>query len=193
MLAYVLTLGRLLLAAGFAAGVACWKGPAALGTVGVTALLALAVAEELTDIFDGVTARRAGTASPLGGILDPLADSLARLTIYFAMALAGWVTLAVPLTMTARDILVAYARIANAAAGLSTSARLSGKVKAIFQGAGILAILLLAAAATKEAIGADLAKRLRVAVAAVLIAVTAWSMVDYVRSASPAIRRMRNP
>ena len=156
MLAYVLTFGRIVLAGAFAACLAWLGAPGELTAAGASALLAIAIAEELSDVFDGIAARRAGSVTALGAILDPLADSLARLTIYFAMALAGWVALAVPFVMAARDIVVAYTRIACAATGLATSARLSGKIKAL-----------------------------------VLIAVTAWSLADYLRAAWPAIKKMR--
>jgi CDP-diacylglycerol--glycerol-3-phosphate 3-phosphatidyltransferase len=180
MLAYALTLGRLLLAAGFAACVAALGGAA--GGAGATALLlVLALGVEASDLLDGPVARRAGTASRLGGLLDPLCDSISRLTMYFAAALAGWVTLAVPLAMTGRDLVVAYVRTVRAHVGGSTSARSSGKLKAIIQGAGIMAIVLLAPAAGRWAGPA------RLAVAAAVLAATGWSLIDYLRDGWPAV------
>ena len=188
MLAYVLTFGRIVLAGAFAACLGCLVGPGELTSAAAMGLAALALVEELTDVFDGMAARHAGTTSALGGILDPLADSLARLTMYFAMALVGWVSLAVPFVMAGRDIVVAYTRIACAATGVSTSARLSGKIKAIVQGAGIVAFILLAACPKRWS-------GVRTGLEAVLILVTVWSLADYVQAAWPAIRKMsgRNP
>lgn len=193
MLAYVLTLGRIVLAGVFAAGLAAMGAPRELSGAAMAALAGLALAEELSDIFDGMAARRAGTVSALGGILDPLADSLARLTIYFTMALAGWVSLAVPFVMAGRDIVVAYGRIACAAAGVSTSARISGKVKAIVQGAGMIALILLAGAPLREAAsggGMGGTGGMRMGIEVAVVGVTAWSLVDYVRAAWPAVRAM---
>ncbi|MCY2930900.1 MAG: CDP-alcohol phosphatidyltransferase family protein [Planctomycetota bacterium] len=192
MLAYVLTFGRIVLAGAFATCLAGFAGAGPLTGAAAGVLLALAAAEELTDIFDGMAARHAGTVTPLGGILDPLVDSLARLTIYFSLALAGWVSLAVPFVMAGRDIVVAYARIACAAAGVSTSARTSGKIKAVVQGAGILALILLASGAPREAASGPGGGG-RTGVEVVLIAVTVWSLVDYVRAAWPAVRTMGRP
>jgi len=143
MLANVLTTSRVVLAAGVAAWV-CAIGPT--GTVSLAACIALcllAVVEELTDVFDGMAARAAGTACEFGGILDPLVDSLARLAMYFALAHAGWVPWVVPLVMTGRDIIVAYTRVVNAMTGSKTSARLSGKIKAIVQGGGVPVLVCL--------------------------------------------------
>ncbi len=192
MLAYVLTIGRVVLAAIFAVLVAMLAPDGQISTLAAAGLIALAIVTELTDIFDGWAARRFGTVSRLGGILDPLVDSLSRSAIYFAMALVGWITLAVPFVMIARDIVVAYTRIANASQGAATSARFSGKFKAIIQGGGIPVIIALAAPAATDVLGRELTGTLPMIAAAVLIVVTLWSMIDYIVGAWPAIKEMKN-
>jgi phosphatidylglycerophosphate synthase len=185
MWAHAITTGRLVLAAAFAAVTGFCAGNDRLSWPAAVVLIALAGLEELTDLLDGWVARRMGTASTLGGIFDPLSDSLSRLTIYFSMALAGWVPLAVPLVMTGRDIIVAYTRIANALTGGKTSARLSGKCKAVIQGGGIWVILALAIHGQASWIGGA-----RWGAGGLIIAVTAWSLVDYLRGSLPAIRAL---
>jgi CDP-diacylglycerol--glycerol-3-phosphate 3-phosphatidyltransferase len=192
MLAYVLTLGRLPIAAAFVVAAAVFVNDGRISTNHAIVLLALAIAEELTDIFDGWAARRFGTVSKLGGILDPLVDSLSRAAIYFALAHAGWITPIVPLVMVARDIVVAYTRIANASVGAATSARLSGKLKAIIQGGGIPLLIVLAMPATSDALAGGNIELLRVVSACIIITATVWSLVDYVVGAWPAIRQMKN-
>ena len=185
-MAYVLTFSRLVLAGVFAAWV-CAVGPT--GELALTTgigLCLLAIAAELTDIFDGVAARASGTASELGGILDPLVDSLGRLAMYFALACAGWVTWAVPLVMTARDIIVAYTRVVNAMTGNKTSARLSGKIKAVIQGAG--APVLVALAWMRVAGEALWSTRVLAFCTALLVAVTLWSLCDYAAAAAPGVK-----
>ncbi|MDP6545071.1 MAG: CDP-alcohol phosphatidyltransferase family protein [Phycisphaerae bacterium] len=192
MLAYVLTLGRLPLAACFAALIAMLTDGGHVSNGVAIGLIVVAIVEELTDIFDGWAARRFGTVTRLGGILDPLVDSLSRGAIYFAMAFAGWITLAVPLVMVARDIIVAYTRIANASIGAATSARFSGKFKAIIQGGAIPVVVVLAAPAALDSLGSGAVDALRLVVAGILIVVTVWSMIDYIIGAWPAVRRMKN-
>jgi len=187
MLAYVLTLGRLVLAAGFAACVVAARravGGEMLPPVWTAVVLVVAGAAELTDLLDGIAARRGRTVSRLGGLLDPLCDSLSRLTMYFAAALAGWVSLAVPLVMVGRDLVVAYLRTVLALAGQSVSARTSGKLKAVVQGAGLIAIVLLAGGSPAWA---GMGKAI---VATCVIAVTLWSLIDYLRSGWPAVARL---
>ena len=184
MLAYVLTVGRVVLAAAFAACAAAahWQsGGQALSAGYMAALLVLAAAAEATDLLDGPAARRGNTVSRLGGLLDPLCDSLGRLTMYFAAALAGWVWLAVPLAMVGRDLIVAYVRIIRAHADQPTSARGSGKVKAIIQGGAILVVVALAGWSGPRI------ETARAAVAVVVILVTVWSLIDYLRGGWPAV------
>ena len=185
MIAYILTFGRLVLAAAVAAMVAAVAGEP-LSVWSALGLLVLVGAEEATDLLDGYFARRQGTVSMLGGLLDPFVDSLARLAIYFAMALAGWIHLVVPLAMTLRDLTVAYTRVANSAVGAATSARRSGKIKAIVQGGAMAAVIVLAWARASLSQGALAAGRWIIASA--VLAVTLWSLVDYLVGAWPAIR-----
>jgi len=192
MFAYVLTLGRLVLAGCFALCVAMLADYGLISNGAAIVLIALALIEEMTDIFDGWAARRFGTVSRLGGILDPLVDSLSRATIYFAMAMVGWIMWAVPLVMVGRDIIVAYTRIANATIGAETSARFSGKFKAIVQGGGIVVVIVLAMPATFDTLSRGTIGLLRITAAGIIVVVTLWSLIDYVIGAWPAIRQMKN-
>jgi CDP-diacylglycerol--glycerol-3-phosphate 3-phosphatidyltransferase len=189
MLAILITFARLPLAGAFAVIVAVLADGPSVPPAWAIVLFGIASCEELTDFLDGLVARKTGTASRLGGLLDPLADSLARLTMYFALALGGWITIAVPLAMTARDIVVAYARIVQALTGGKTSARTSGKLKAFVQGAGIFAIVGLAAGQAR--LDGGLVQVLRAVVASLIIAATSWSLLDYVHAAAPGIRLLR--
>ena len=188
MLAYVLTLSRLVLAAAVAWWV-CAIGPTGEVSLAVgIGLCLIAISAELTDMFDGVAARAAGTASEFGGILDPLVDSLGRLAMYFALAYAGWVTWVVPLVMTARDIIVAYTRVVNAMTGNKTSARLSGKIKAVIQGGAVPVLVALAWMRTGPS--PLWSGRLLAFGTALLVGVTLWSLVDYVVGVRQGVRAL---
>ncbi|MBN1572773.1 MAG: CDP-alcohol phosphatidyltransferase family protein [Deltaproteobacteria bacterium] len=103
------------------------------------ALLGIA---ELSDIFDGMFARKLEVVSEWGSMFDPFADSISRLIIYWTFAVIGFVLPFVPLSMAIRDIIVAYSRIILAQRGKSVSAKLSGKIKAIVQGTGTIIIII---------------------------------------------------
>lgn len=188
MIPNTLTFSRIVLAAAFAVGVWAFSSDGTLSLPGLVVLGVLGLAAELTDILDGYVARTTGSATMLGGLLDPLSDSLSRLAVYFAMALVGWITIAVPLVMTGRDVIVAYTRTINAFTGGKTSARISGKFKAIVQGGGVVVAVVLAflVGSTDEGLIATL----RGILAGAIIVVTVWSLLDYVRGSLPGIRKM---
>lgn len=104
--------------------------------------LILLIIIEFTDAFDGKIARRYGLTSEYGATLDPFADSLSRLIIYWALAVTANVIFLVPLVMAVRDVTVAYARIVLAQNNQTVSAKLSGKVKASVQAIGSFLALL---------------------------------------------------
>lgn len=104
--------------------------------------LLLLVIIEFTDAFDGKIARRFGLASEYGATLDPFADSISRLIIYWALAMTNNVIFLVPLVMAVRDVTVAYSRIVLAQNSQTVSAKLSGKVKASVQATGSFLALL---------------------------------------------------
>lgn len=134
-----ITLLRIPLAAAFAVVLLLfdWSNP---GRAIVAALFAAAV--EGTDLLDGFLARRLRSTSDWGAMIDPYADSISRLTVYWALACAGLVLPLVPLVMALRDVSVSYARCNLVRHGLSVGARLTGKVKAMFQGTGGILLAL---------------------------------------------------
>jgi CDP-diacylglycerol--glycerol-3-phosphate 3-phosphatidyltransferase len=97
---------------------------------------------ELTDLYDGIIARRYGLVSESGATLDPFADSVSRLIVYFSMATKELVIFLVPLIMALRDITVAYSRIVLAQNKQTVSAKKSGKLKATVQAVGAYLALL---------------------------------------------------
>jgi len=175
-----LTLARLPLAAAFAA-VLLAAGPD-LGVVWACA--AILAVSELSDLFDGVAARRLGVSSELGAALDPYVDSVSRLTVFWAESCAGLVSGAVPFAMALRDVTAAYARLAMNRKGRSVSARWSGKAKAVVQGTGVIAACL------GPAYWARTGTWTVSAISWAVISVTALSAVDYALAAARPAERV---
>jgi CDP-diacylglycerol--glycerol-3-phosphate 3-phosphatidyltransferase len=97
---------------------------------------------ELTDLLDGFSARRLNLVSEQGAMLDPYADSVSRLIVFWSMASVNYIIFLVPLVMAVRDVTVAYSRIILTRNNRSVAAKRSGKIKAIVQGVGAFFILL---------------------------------------------------
>ena len=130
---------------------------------------------ELTDFLDGQLARRLGVVSETGAMLDPYSDSVSRLIVYWSLANVGLALSFVPLVMAVRDVTVAYCRITWVRQGKSVSAKWSGKIKAAVQ--GLCAFALLWTPALGESIRAWAAP----ALSWLVVAVTVYSAIDYLR------------
>jgi CDP-diacylglycerol--glycerol-3-phosphate 3-phosphatidyltransferase len=108
-------------------------------------LLFLAGISELSDMFDGVLARRHNKVTELGKLLDPMADSIFRLSVLLAFT-QGVIQL--PLLLVCvffyRDTIISTLRTLCALRGIALGARMSGKIKAIIQAAvGFFIMILL--------------------------------------------------
>ncbi len=131
----ILTMSRLLLAPAFLAAFLSDT------PTGYWWSLALALFFEATDLADGFLARRMKQTSQVGKILDPLADSISRFTIFLGFLVQGYASVWAIACIFWRDSIVSTVRILAASQGVIVSARLSGKVKAIVQGVAINVIL----------------------------------------------------
>lgn len=91
-----------------------------------TALFAVAMS---TDWFDGRIARSRGRVSPLGSLLDPVADKILVLSVLIVLIdqgiFAGWMVAAI----MAREFLVSGLRLAAIERGVVLHARDLGKLK----------------------------------------------------------------
>lgn len=131
----IITIVRILLAPVFVLCFtvdAAWGKPAALG---------IAIAFEVTDLADGIIARRFGQVSDLGKFLDPAADSISRFTIFLCFVWGGYASVWTVAIIFWRDSLVAMLRIMGATRDVIISARMSGKIKAWVQGTAAISIL----------------------------------------------------
>ncbi len=107
-------------------------------------LLFLLVLCELSDILDGVFARRSNQVTELGKILDPMADSVVRLSMLLCLT-HGIVQLPLLLVFVfvVRDAIISTLRILCALRGKALAARFSGKMKAVLQAISLFFIVIL--------------------------------------------------
>lgn len=133
----VLTLTRVALLPGVIVAIRLNSG------LGYFIAFVLASLGEITDFTDGHVARVRGETSALGKLLDPMADTLTRFSIFLTLHSVGLVPLWMILVLFARDMSIAYLRAFAASSGVIIGARTSGKVKAVFQGLFTLLILAM--------------------------------------------------
>jgi CDP-diacylglycerol--glycerol-3-phosphate 3-phosphatidyltransferase len=138
-----------------------------------------------TDWFDGRIARRSGRTSPLGSLLDPIADKLLVMATLIVLldqhVFPAWMVAAI----VARELLISGLRQAAVERGIVIAARDLGKLKTWAQ--AIAAAVGGFAAAGAWGHGAAWWTLL------VALALTWISGLDYARSAPSVLRRSSAP
>ncbi len=167
----ILTASRVFIAAILAAvfvsyGVSAWT---------ILAAAVLGGMAELTDLFDGMMARKYDLTSDFGKFFDPYTDSIARLIMFFALAQVGLVPLWLPAFMALRDVSVSYIRLFAMKSNVVMSSRMSGKVKAWAQAVGFFLLLFIGLLGRFELDVAFLVPY----VALIILLITLWSLIDY--------------
>ncbi|NGX37025.1 MAG: CDP-diacylglycerol--glycerol-3-phosphate 3-phosphatidyltransferase [Chlamydiae bacterium] len=141
-LALALTIGRILLAPVFLV-IYLYYVPLGISLLALPfVLIGLVALAELSDLFDGMAARHANQVTELGKILDPMADSIFRLSVFLTLT-QGFVNLPLWLVLLFfyRDSVISMLRTICALRGYALAARFSGKVKAVVQGVAAFTIL----------------------------------------------------
>ena len=119
-------------------------------TLGITAktlpyvLFCLLAVSELSDALDGYLARKYNQVTDLGKILDPMADSIARISVFLTFTQPPVnVPLLCVFIFLYRDSVISTLRTICALRGVALAARTTGKMKAIIQAMSCFAITLL--------------------------------------------------
>lgn len=107
-------------------------------------LLLLLSVSEFSDAIDGYVARKYNQVTDLGKILDPMADSIYRISVFLTFTLEP---IKVPMILIFvflyRDSVISALRTICALRGYALAARTSGKIKAVIQASCAFIILIL--------------------------------------------------
>lgn len=108
-------------------------------------LLSLLFVSELSDAFDGFLARKFHQVTDFGKLLDPMADSIYRISVFLTFTQPPVnLPLLVVFIFLYRDSVISTLRTICALRGFALAARSTGKIKAIIQaGSAFLVTLLL--------------------------------------------------
>ncbi len=134
------------------------------------------LAASLTDLLDGALARRRGLETPLGALLDPIADKaligVALIGLSWMGDLWWWVTIVI----LARELIITGMRL-NIARDVVISASRGGKVKTLLQTVAITMYL-----AFVPIPGWELASQVMMAAALIVTVVTGLDYFRQIRS-----------
>lgn len=148
---------------------------------------------EISDFLDGFIARRRRKVSDLGRVLDPMADSIFRLTVFFSFT-QGVIQLPLLLVLVFffRDAIVNALRTLCGLSGIVLSARVSGKIKAVVQASAAFFILILMVPYSYGCLDLESLQKMSLAVASVAAAYTVLSGIEYFNANWSVIKKYLN-
>ena len=108
----------------------------------VPVLWVLFVVSEITDMLDGMIARKRGEVSEFGKFFDPFADTLTQVTYFFCFVIDGILPPLLFLAVLYREFSILFIRNLMLKRGITMGARMGGKIKTVtYILAGALALL----------------------------------------------------
>lgn len=144
-------------------------------------LLFLLGVSELSDAFDGYIARKYNQVTDLGKILDPMADSIARISVFLTFTQDPVkLPMALVFVFLYRDSVVSTLRTICALKGLALAARMSGKIKAVIQGFAAFLILILMIPHSLGTISTATLQNVSFWIVSVAALYTVFSGIDYI-------------
>jgi CDP-diacylglycerol---glycerol-3-phosphate 3-phosphatidyltransferase len=154
-------------------------------------LLFLLGVSELSDAFDGYVARKYNQVTDLGKILDPMADSISRISVFLTFT-QDPVRLPMLLIFVFlyRDSVISTLRTICALKGLALAARPSGKIKACIQAIAAFIVLALMIPHSMGQLSAESLSLISTAVVALAAAYTLYSGVDYLLANRLYVKRL---
>lgn len=189
-IALYLTLGRLLLGPLFLLVYLYYSYLGISLTFLPYVLLLLLSISEVSDMLDGFFARKWNQVTELGKVLDPMADSIARISVFLTFT-QGIIQLPLILVFIFfyRDSIVSTLRTICALKGIALAARMTGKIKAIVQATASFMIVLLILLYSQERISLQILQFNSLCIASLAACYTVFSGIEYIYSNREYIKR----
>lgn len=144
-------------------------------------LIVLLGLSELSDVLDGILARKKNQVTDLGKLLDPMADSIFRLSVFLTFT-QGIIRLPLLLVLFFfyRDTIIGTLRALCALRGVALAARKSGKIKAVLQAMAAFFILILMIPYSMDCLSLSSLRQMSLYVTSVVLAYTLYSGIEYI-------------
>jgi CDP-diacylglycerol--glycerol-3-phosphate 3-phosphatidyltransferase len=108
-----------------------WFSLPSLSWLPVLVLWVIFIIAELTDMFDGMAARKRGEVSDFGKLFDPFADTLVQLTFFLCFVMDGILPLFLFILILYREFAILFLRNLMLRKGIALGARWGGKIKTV--------------------------------------------------------------
>lgn len=144
-------------------------------------LLTLLILSELSDAFDGYLARRFNQVTDFGKIVDPMADSICRMSIFLSYTLPPvHLPVLLILVFVYRDSVVSTLRTLCALKGYALAAQTSGKIKAVIQAIATISVVVLMIPFSLGMISEETLSYTATVLVSIAAAYTLYSGIEYV-------------
>ena len=97
----------------------------------VPVLWLIFIVSEITDLFDGMAARKLNQVSDFGKLFDPFADTLLQITCFLCFVIDGIFPAILFLFIIYREFSILFIRNLMLKKGVTLGARVSGKIKTV--------------------------------------------------------------
>lgn len=154
-------------------------------------LLGILLLCEITDIVDGFLARRKNLVTDVGKIIDPMADTITHISVFFTFT-QGMVSIPLLLVFVLlyREFAISALRTLCALKGYALAARKSGKLKAILQAVVCFLIVVLMIPYTLGYLSLDTLQIVSLISVSVIAIYTVATLVDYFYSNREYIKKL---
>ncbi len=156
-------------------------------TFSAWALIILCMAIEISDLLDGIIARRMHLITDLGKVLDPFADVISRITYFLCLTYSGIMPVWVFIIILYRELSVMFLRMIMMGRGVAMAANIWGKAKAVLYAvsgfAGIILAFLL-----RSMPGAEWLPVYQTVLSVLFIITAAASVISFITYLRPVIR-----
>ena len=127
-----LTVSRLVMAPLFfiAFNLPVWIGPE-IGKLSSILTIILLLFTEMSDLLDGIIARKYGLVTDLGKVMDPFADTFSRLTYFVCLSGFGIMPSWAFIIIMWREFFILFLRMLMMGKGKPVAANIWGKMKAV--------------------------------------------------------------
>ncbi len=95
-----------------------------------------------TDFLDGYLARKNNQVTDFGKVMDAIADKILVNGILIALAVDGFISVAIPVIIITRDTFVDSIKMVGGKSGKAVGASMAGKIKTICMMTGVSLMLL---------------------------------------------------
>ena len=107
------------------------------------AALFIFIAAALTDLYDGILARKLKTVSKLGRFIDPLADKILVGAALISFVVLDLVNIWIVVIILIREIYITYIRLRALATGQQLKTARHAKIKTTFQLTAMITIMVM--------------------------------------------------